>query len=106
MFIVIAFVQQQRLADALSRAWWMALLAFVIGALTVALPRQLPLVASFVAILVFEGLSLYTPFDAIALLCLVLGGFCFGLGVRSVIYQRSRRNSPRSAEQRGASSRR
>jgi hypothetical protein len=94
-FIALAFVQQRHLGDALRQDWWAVLAAFVAGALTVALPGKFPLIALLVAVLVFVWVSTITEFDAIAMICCVLGGFCFGLFVRSLRFQRTNRRSAR-----------
>ncbi len=92
-FIAFGFVQQGHLGDALRQDWWAAVLAFIVGAMTVALPGRFPLLASIVAVVAFAGLSTVTAFDAIALMCCVLAGFFFGLFVRSLLFQRKRRKS-------------
>lgn len=86
-FIAIALVQQPELGTAMRTSWWVVLLAFVVGAVTVALPRRFPLIAAFVAILVFAGISTATAFNPIAAILFVLAGFFFGLFVRSVVFQ-------------------
>jgi len=87
-FIAIALVQQPDLGKAMGVGWWVVVLAFVVGALTVALPRKFPLIGAFVAIVVFAGLSTLTPFNAIAAILFVLAGFFFGLCIRALVYQR------------------
>ena len=76
--------------------WLFVVLAFIVGALTVALPRKFPLIASIVALVVFAGISNSTAFDAFALQCCVLAGFFFGLCLRSLLYQWKNWNDPRS----------
>lgn len=96
IFIAIASVQQPNLGDAMRQDWLFVVLAFIVGALTVALPRKFPLIASIVALVVFAGISNSTAFDAFALQCCVLAGFFFGLCLRSLLYQWKNWNDPRS----------
>lgn len=86
-FIAFGFLQQRDLGDALRQDWWAVVLAFIIGAATVALPGRLPMLGSFVAVVAAAGVSTVTAFDAIALICCVLAGFYFGLFVRAVLFQ-------------------
>lgn len=95
-FIAFGFLQQAHLGDALRQDWWAVVLAFVVGALTVALPGRFPLIASLAAILVFLWVSTITGFDAIAMICCVLAGFFFGLFVRSLLFQRKNRKNARA----------
>lgn len=97
-FIVIALVQQPGLGSAMHADWWVFVLAFVIGALTVALPRRFPLVAALVAMVAFAAISTVTAFNAIALILCVLGGFFFGLCVRALISQSTKRPNPTNGD--------
>ena len=94
--MTIGLIRQDHLSDALHQDWFVLALAFVVGALTVALPRKFSLFASIVAMVVFAGLSTDTAFAPIALICSVLAGFFFGLFVRALIYQRKHWNDLRS----------
>jgi hypothetical protein len=93
IFIVIALVQQPGLGLAMRQDWWVAVLSFAAGAVTVALPGRFPLLGAFVALVAFAALSGVTLFDAIAYILLVLGGFFFGLFVRALVYQRKHRTT-------------
>ncbi|MEO8709879.1 MAG: hypothetical protein ABI400_12585 [Lacisediminihabitans sp.] len=96
VLLVIGLVRQDHLDDALRQDWFVLVLAFVVGALTVALPRKFPLLAAIVAIVVFAGISTSTAFAPIALMCSVLAGFFFGLFVRALLFQGKHWNDPRS----------
>lgn len=96
ILMAIGLVRQGHLGDALRQDWFVLVVAFVVGALTVALPRKFPLFASIIAIVVFAGISTNTAFAPIALICFVLAGFFFGLFVRALLYQRKHWNDPRS----------
>ncbi len=85
VFICIALVQQGRLGEAMRHGWLLTVLAFVVGALTLVLPRRFPLLASLVAVVVFAGVSTTTDFDAITLMFFVVAGFFFGLCVRTLL---------------------
>lgn len=85
VLVALGLVAQDHLGAALRQSWWVALLAFVIGAACAVLPRQYPLVAGFVALLVFAWFSSQTSLAAITLICAVLGGLSFGISVRSLI---------------------
>ncbi len=86
-FLAIAFWQQQHLGAALREGWPFLVLAFVVGGLTVVLPRKLPLIGSIVAVIVFAWVSTHTAFDALTLMFSVVAGFFFGLGVKALLYQ-------------------
>lgn len=86
-FIAFGLLRQGHLGDALRQDGWVAVLAFVIGAGTVALPGRLPLLASFAAVVAAGWASTVTAFDGMALFCFVMAGFFFGLCVRSILFQ-------------------
>lgn len=95
-FIAFGFILQENLGEAWRHDWWAVVLAFVVGALTLALPGKFPLIASLVAVLAFLWVSTITEFTAIAMICCVLAGFFFGLFVRSLLFQRKNAKSARS----------
>lgn len=93
-FLALPLLAQPDLGGAMRADWWFYVLAFVVGAVVVALPRRFPALAALVALLVFAWLSTMTKFVPIVGILNVLAGFWFGLAVRSLVFQFHRRKSP------------
>lgn len=85
VFIAIGLWAQSHLGAAWHQDWWIAVLAFVVGGLTLLLPRQFPLLATLIAMVFFAWLGTRVAMTPITLACFVLAGLGFGSGVRSLI---------------------
>ncbi|MDP9026805.1 MAG: hypothetical protein M3N46_04510 [Actinomycetota bacterium] len=101
--LALGTVLQAHLDAALRRDWLIVVLAFVVSALTVALPGRLPLIASFVALLAFGYASTSTAINGFAIFCCVMGGFFFGVCARSLLSQWKHWDDPREQGSPGAS---
>ncbi|NNC11905.1 hypothetical protein HII28_08435 [Planctomonas sp. JC2975] len=94
VFIGLALIQQGPTISEAGAGWWAAVLAFVVGAGVVALPRTWSYVALPIAVIASVMLTWVTKLNGFTFICFVLAGFAFGLAARSLILQVRARKAP------------